>query len=62
MLILNNSLDKVKAIILGTIFTIVLLIDVVFMRKKSKKWAKLTELSANIFILIAYLSMGILML
>ena len=62
MFILNSSLDKVKEIIFGTIFTIILLIDVVFMRKKSKTWAKLTELSANIFILIAYLSMGILML
>ena len=44
------------------VFVLIGIINVLFMVKQNKKMAKLTELSANIYIMIVYLSMAILII
>ena len=43
------------------VYTVVDVINILFAEKKSKKYAKLVELVANVFIIIIYLSMGLLL-
>ena len=40
----------------------VILINIGFITKRNKKFAKLTELSANIYIFLVYFSMGLLLI
>lgn len=42
------------------VFALVSLVNMLFILEQKKKYAKLTELSANIYIMLAYLSMGLL--
>lgn len=44
------------------IYVLTNIINLLFVKKKSKKLAKMTELSANIYIIIVYLSMGLLII
>ena len=43
------------------LYTITDIINIVFAEKKTRKYAKLVELMANIFIVVTYLSMGLLL-
>lgn len=43
------------------VYTVVDVINILFAEKKTKKYAKLVELIANVFIVIIYLSMGLLL-
>ena len=71
--ILLSTLEIILACIQGIIlkkYTIsvvclisaVILINIGFITKKNKKYAKLTELSANIYIFLVYFSMGLLLI
>lgn len=70
LFILETFLMIIQTVILGksylgftiVIYVIVNLINLLFGIKQSKKFAKLTELSANMYILISYLSLGLLIL
>lgn len=70
LFVLETFLMIIQTLILGkaylgftiVIYVIVNLINLLFGIKQSKKFAKLTELSANMYILISYLSLGLLIL
>ena len=49
------------ALIIG-LYILINIINLLFVKKKTKKLAKSTELSANIYIMIVYLSMGLLII
>lgn len=49
------------ALIIG-VYALINIINLLFVKSKTKKLAKLTELSANIYIMIVYLSMGLLII
>jgi len=44
------------------VYVLTNIINLLFVKKKTKKLAKMTELSANIYIIIVYLSMGLLII
>lgn len=68
LVILEILLMIVNIIILQKIywsifaFTVVCIIDILFTIKKNRMMAKMTELSANIYIILACLSMGVLII
>lgn len=70
LFILETLLMIIQAFILGkqylaiivVIYILVNIINVLFLKIKTKKTAKLVELSANIYIIIAYLSLGLLII
>lgn len=62
ILTIINILILQKILFLIIAFIFISLIDLIFMIKQNKIFAKVTELSANIYIMIAYLSMLILIL
>ena len=43
------------------LFAVISIINYLFIKKQNKKMAKLAELSANMYIMIVYLSMGLLL-
>lgn len=57
-----NVLGKNHMIWLVGMYIIVSIINILFTKKKTKKFAKLTEISANAYIIVIYLSMGLLMI
>ena len=67
--ILEIILAFVQGVLLGKnyismvicLFASVVLINAGFIFKKNKRFAKLTELSANIYIFLVYFSMGLLL-
>ena len=61
-LVLYSILGKAYLLPIIIIYTVINLINILFMIEQRKKYAKATELSANIFIMLAYLSMGFLIL
>ena len=70
LVILETLLMLLQSKVLGTIhlpwiiglYLINNIINLLFVIKKNKKLAKMTELSANIYIIIVYLSMGLLII
>lgn len=44
------------------VYALINIINLLFVKNKTKKFAKLTELAANIYIMIVYLSMGLLII
>lgn len=70
LFVLETFLMIIQTVILGkaylgftiVIYVLVNLINLLFVIKQSKKFAKLTELSANMYIFIVYLSLGVLIL
>ena len=70
LFVLETLLMIIQTVILGkaylrftiAIYVLVNLINLLFVIKQSKKFAKLTELSANMYIFIVYLSLGVLIL
>ena len=62
MLLQIMILGKKYLIIIIGVYILVNIINLLFINKKNKKSAKITELSANIYIIVAYLSLGLLIL
>jgi len=70
LFILETLLMLLQLKVLGTaympwiigVYVLTNLINLLFVKKKNKKLAKMTELSANIYIIIIYLSMGLLII
>ncbi len=60
MMVNKIILQKESYIIVG--FMVVSIVDLLFMIKKSKVTANLIQLSANIYIMLAYLNMGVFMI
>lgn len=70
LFILETLLMLLQLKVLGTahlpwiigVYALTNIINLLFAKKKNKKLAKMTELSANIYIIIVYLSMGLLII
>lgn len=62
MLLQFKVLEKSHLIWIISLYILINIINFLFVKKKNKKMAKITELSANIYIIIIYLSMGLLII
>ena len=62
LMMINNLILKCPFYIGFVIYTIVALINLIFVIKQNKVFSKLVELAANIYVLIAYVSMVLLIL
>jgi len=62
MLLQISILGIAHSLWIIAIYILIITINLLFAEKKSKKFAKMTELSANIYIIIVYLSMGLLII
>ena len=59
--ILQTLIIGIKHLYMPVLFAVISIINYLFIKKQNKKMAKLAELSANMYIMIVYLSMGLLL-
>ena len=62
MLLQVNILGNEHLLWIVLLYAVTDIINILFAERKTKKYAKLVELSANVYIVIMYLSMGLLLL